>query len=110
MSDTHIQDESEMTEEQLLFHATRRISGKVLGLVFGFLCGFTLWLATIWLVIKGGPNVGQHLGLISQFFPGYSVTFAGSFLGLFYGFAFGFISAWSLGKIYNSVVDMKLKK
>jgi hypothetical protein len=29
---------------------------------------------TIWLVIKGGPNMGQHLQLLGQYFVGYSVS------------------------------------
>ena len=33
-------------------------------------------------MIKGGPNVGQHLGLLRAYYPGYSVTWLGSFVGL----------------------------
>ena len=30
-------------------------------------------------------TVGQHLGLLRSYYPGYSVTWLGSFVGLFYG-------------------------
>ena len=66
-------------------------------------------LATLILVIKGGPNVGAHLGLLNQFFPGYTVTFLGSFVGLFYGFLVGYISGWIVATVYNGVVYFRLR-
>jgi hypothetical protein len=51
--------------------------------------------------LKGGPNVGAHLSLLSVFFPGYRVTFFGSIIGFCYAFAVGFISGVILGAVYN---------
>ena len=42
-----------------------------------------LFIATNWLVIKGGERVGPHLQLLSQYFIGYRVTFLGSFIDFF---------------------------
>jgi ABC-type dipeptide/oligopeptide/nickel transport system permease subunit len=53
--------------------------------------------------LKGGENVGQHLSLLSQFFPGYRVTFLGSLVGFAYAFLTGFIIGVVLGSVYNRV-------
>jgi hypothetical protein len=58
-------------------------------------------------VLKGGPHVGANLQLLNQFFPGYRVTFGGSFLGLMYGFAVGYVSGWIIATVYNWVVLLR---
>ena len=63
------------------------LNAKVLGLVLGLLFGLSIFIATNWLLIKGGENVGAHLQLLNQYFFGYSVSFVGSFIGFAYGFA-----------------------
>lgn len=95
------------SEEQLLYEAIRNINGKILGWVTGLLFGLVLFLATLWLTLKGGEDVGQHLSLLNQFFPGYSVSVLGSFVGLFYGFLTGYLAGWAIGWIYNSIVGRK---
>lgn len=90
-------------DEELLQKAVVRLNEKLLGTVFGVMLGLGLFLATNFLVLKGGPNVGQHLGLLAQFFPGYSVTFIGSLVGFCYAFAAGFAAGAVLGAVYNKV-------
>jgi len=63
--------------------------------------GGGLFLATIILVAKGGPNVGQHLQLLANYFPGYRVTVLGSFVGFVYGFVTGYAIGRFVGFIYN---------
>jgi len=91
------------TEEQQLEHAVILLNGKLLGVVLGFLFGTGLFLATNFLVLKGGPHVGAHLGLLSQFFPGYSVSFWGSIVGFFYMFIVGLLAGIAMGAVYNKV-------
>ncbi len=95
------------SEEQLLKQAVLRLNGSILGLVLGSIAALGIFVATNWLVIKGGEEVGPHLELLSQFFIGYSVTFAGSFIGAAYGFLAGFLSGWFIGWIYNMVVFLR---
>jgi hypothetical protein len=97
----------EEVEEQLLEQAVLRLNGHVLGIVLGIICGLVIFVATNWLVIKGGPVVGPHLGLLSHYFIGYSVTFVGSFVGLLYGFLTGYICGFLVAFIYNRVVLLK---
>jgi len=75
----------------------------VLALVCALMGGIGLFTMTAWLVIKDGTPVGPHLGLLSQYFPGYSVTWGGSFVGLFYSAVVGGVGGWLIAAIYHSV-------
>lgn len=90
-------------EEELLQRAVIRLNEKLLGIVLGTVMGIGLFLVTNLLVLKGGPNVGAHLGLLAQFFPGYSVTFLGSLVGFFWAFIVGFVIGAVFGAVYNKV-------
>jgi hypothetical protein len=87
--------------------AIARIQTGVLTIVFAALGGLGLFLMTGWLVVKDGPNVGAHLRLLGNYFPGYSVTWLGSIIGFFYGAVVGGIIGWSVGTIYNRVVGIR---
>ncbi|MCB9832903.1 MAG: hypothetical protein H6807_10535 [Planctomycetes bacterium] len=78
-----------------------RLNGKAWGIALGMLCGFGLLFATIFLVAKGGEDVGQHLGLLCNYFPGYSVTYGGAFIGFAYAFVVGFAIGRSICLFYN---------
>ena len=84
-----------------------RLNVKILGLVLALLFGSAIFIATNWLIIKGGEPVGPHLQLLSQYFPGYSVTFGGSLIGFIYGAALGGFAGGLLGWIYNGIVMLK---
>jgi ABC-type nitrate/sulfonate/bicarbonate transport system permease component len=90
-------------EEELLEQAVVRLNAKLLGIVLGFLMGLGLFLATNYLILKGGPNVGLHLNLLGQFFPGYTVTFVGSLIGFVYAFVVGYLIGYVIGAVYNKV-------
>ena len=91
-----------MNEEgQKLNAAILRLNGRAWGIAFGLLLGGGLFLATIVLVIKGGPDVGQHLSLLSVFFPGYQVTVLGSLIGFIYAFVLGYALGRLVGTVYN---------
>ena len=94
----------EKADEEKLFSGILWLNVKIFGLALGLLCGLSLFVATNWLVIKGGHPVGPHLRLLSQYFLGYRVTFLGSFIGFAYGFAVGTLSGSLIGWIYNKIV------
>ncbi len=99
--------ETEEVFEEKLQKAVIRLNGNVLGIVLGLVAGLVIFAATNFLVIKGGENVGQHLGLLGNFFYGYSVTFVGSLVGFFYGLLTGYIVGFLIGWIYNSIVNLR---
>lgn len=94
-------------DEEALLKEVIRLSRNVLGLTLGILFAFGIFLATNVLVLKGGPTVGSHLQLLNQYFPGYTVTFAGSFLGAAYCFVVGYVSGWVIAAVYNWVVLLR---
>jgi uncharacterized membrane protein len=80
-----------------------RLNATVQGLVFGTLLGGMIFVATNWLILKGGERVGPHLALLGQFFIGYRVTFVGSLIGLAYGFITGFLAGYLGAMLYNLI-------
>ena len=95
------------TEEQLLGRAIARLQAGMLAIVFGLVSGTGLMVATLWLVIRGGSRVGQHLVLLNNYFPGYRVSWTGSVVGFFYAAAIGAIVGWLIGRLYNAVVALR---
>ena len=80
-----------------------KLNARAWGIALGLLFGCGLFLATIVLVIRGGPNVGPHLGLLGLFLPSYSVSAAGAFVGFAYVFVIGFVLGWLIGSVYNAL-------
>ena len=102
--------------DKKLFEGIFRFQAKTLGLIFGFLFGLAVFIATNWLVIKGGHLnesgeyvVGPHLQLLSQFFIGYRVSFVGSIIGFGYGFSLGTLSGALFAWIYNKIAEFRHK-
>jgi len=83
-----------------------RINARAWGISTGLLLGLGLFLATNALVLKGGAMVGQHLRLLSIYFPGYSVSFVGSLIGFVYAFVLGYGLGRVIGTIYNRVAGI----
>ncbi len=100
--------------DEKLFKGALLFNAKSLGLVLGLLFGLIVFVATNWLLIKGGHInesgeyiVGPHLQLLSQFFIGYRVSFLGSIIGFGYGFAVGTLAGAFFAGIYNKIVEYR---
>ena len=100
-------------ELEELFCATVRLNSQALGLILGLVFGAGLFVATNWLLIKGGPVdaqgrqiIGPHLGLLGQFLIGYRVSFVGSLIGLVYGLVLGSITGSLIAWVYNKVARL----
>jgi hypothetical protein len=91
--------------EQVILTRIVRLNAKIQGTVTGLIAGLVLFLATNWLVLKGGYRVGPHLGLLGQFFIGYRVSFLGSLIGFAYAFVCGFVVGYAVASIYNRIAD-----
>jgi hypothetical protein len=94
-----------------------RLNATVQAIVVGIVAGLAVFVATNWLILKGGHIgpvgeriVGPHLSLLSQFFIGYRVTFSGSLIGFAYGFLSGFLVGYFVARLYNFMVDFREKK
>ena len=95
-------DETVRDQEQAEAYVLR-LNGRAWSLAIGTLCGLALFVATIVLVMRGGEDVGSHLGLLSVYFPFYDVTLLGSVIGFAYAFVVGYLSTAILCRVYNRV-------
>ncbi len=100
--------------DEKLFKGALLFNAKVLGLILGLIFGLVIFIATNWLLIKGGHIdasgeyvVGPNLQLLSQFFIGYRVSFFGSIIGFAYGFGLGTLTGALFAAIYNKIVDLR---
>jgi len=93
--------------ERELRAAVLRLNARAWGVAVGLLLGTGLFLATNFLVLKGGPVVGPHLGLLGVYLPGYRVTFVGSLVGFAYLFVIGYLLGRLIGTVYNVLVDAR---
>jgi len=105
MSESVKNDEHDQEAEwALINHAVARLRASVMALVFSLTAGTGLFIATAWLVIRGGEQVGPTLGLLRHYLPGYSVTWPGAFVGFFYLMVIGGVTGWVVAFIYNQIV------
>ena len=91
-------------EWALINEAVARLRASVMAVVFALTSGTGLFVATAWLVIRGGPQVGATLGLLRNYLPGYSVTWPGAFIGFVYAALLGGVVGWVVAFIYNQIV------
>lgn len=91
-------------EDIALQNAMLQLNGRAWGIAIGLLFGLGLFVATNVLVIRGGPQVGPHLSLLSIYLPGYSVTFLGSVIGFVYLFVIGYAVGRLIGAAYNKMI------
>ena len=87
-----------------LQQALLRLNARAWGIAFGLLLGGGLFIATVVLVMRGGENVGQHLGLLRVFFPGNSISYAGAIIGFIYAFVVSYAFGRLVGSAYNFLV------
>ena len=108
-----VNEDEEYLEEGGEACSTDSLSPEILGKVFcrmdklafavavGAVSGLMVFIATIWLVFKGGAVVGPHLSLLSIYFVGYSVSVKGSFIAFAYSFSWGFLFGWLFAYLRN---------
>ncbi len=96
--------DADLVQADNVVAAVRRLNARAWGITGGLLFGGGLFAATIFLVVKGGPNMGQHLGLLSTYFPGYQVSVVGGLIGFVYAFVIGYGGGRVVGTVYNRMV------
>lgn len=84
-----------------------RLDAMAQAISAGVLLGLGIFVATNWLVLKGGDVIGPNLALLAQFCPGYRVTFLGSLIGFAYGLLYGGVAGYAVSALYNRVLDAR---
>lgn len=82
-----------------------RLDPLALGVSLGSIAGALLFLATAVLLIKGGPIIGPRLGLLDNFFLGYSVTWVGALIGMIEAAIGGFVLGYAVALCRNWIID-----
>jgi protoporphyrinogen oxidase len=98
---THVVDE-------VMEGAFPKLDPVSLGLSLGTVIGVGLMLATWFLLLRGGDASGKTLTLLSQFYPGYTITAVGGLLGLIYGLLTGFLLGWGYAFLRNAATALYL--
>lgn len=99
--------QNEVWPEDAVLTRLLRLNAVLTGVVTGILVGLAIFVATNWLILKGGPVVGPHLALLGQFFIGYRISFVGSLIGFGYGLVCGFAGGFAAAWIHNHVVTYR---
>jgi hypothetical protein len=94
------------SQEAALQDVMLQLNGRAWGIAIGLLLGGGLFVATNFLVLKGGAQIGPHLALLGVYLPGYRVTFAGSLIGFVYLFVIGYGVGRVMGMVYNRMVTI----
>lgn len=90
--------------ELIVMAAFARLHALALAVAVGCVAGLALWGGTAFLLLRGAPHgyaVGTHLALMSNYLPGYVVSWPGSFIGLIYGFIAGALLGLVVAAVWN---------
>ena len=91
-------------DQVLLMVAFARVDALALAVAMGTVCAIGLFLLSAVLLIKGAPPgvpVGTHLGLLGAYWPGYTITWAGSLIGAVYAGASGALIGFVWAVLWN---------
>jgi protoporphyrinogen oxidase len=86
------------------------ISGPALGSALGLLGALQLFLTTNWLVLRGTASESSTAALMTNYLPGYSVSFVGSLDGGIQLFAAIFVGALLFSGLYNAIAKRRARK
>lgn len=102
------QEQDSDATQKIIVRSLARLDGTALGIALGLLFGLTVFLATNFLIYKGGDVIGPNLALLGQFFIGYEVSYSGSVIGMIYGIMAGFVVGWLIAFFRNLAVSVYL--
>ena len=100
-------EKARMEETEVLARTVAKLRAGVMAVVFGMVGGAGIFLATVWLLVRGGEDVGRHLELLNNYLLGYSVTWCGAIVGLAWGLLIGAVVGWLIAWIYNIVAGRR---
>ena len=92
---------------ELVRDAFARYDAVALGAALGGVAAGGLFLATVALLVQGGPNVGANLAVLGNYLPGFSVSWLGALWGSAEAGLAGFGFGWLLAKLINLVIALE---
>ena len=103
-------DEAESSNPQIpqsLGLAFAPLHKRALGIAVGTACGLAIAVVTILFIATGRPDT-INLGLLNQFFWGYTPTWPGVLIGFWWGFLAGFVAGWFLAFCRNAAIAVSI--
>lgn len=88
--------------------AFAHLDPQALGIACGLVAGLLIYLATAIPLLRGGAEVGPNLYLLSQYFIGYRITWAGAAVGFAYACFAGFIFGYAFAVFRNALIHTYL--
>jgi hypothetical protein len=101
--DTHRRRQVQLTRN-IVRKEFARMDKLAFATAVGSVAGLTFFVATVWLLIRGGPNPGANLQLLAQYFVGYTVSYPGALIAFAYSFWWGFLFGWLFAYLRNLMV------
>lgn len=89
-----------------LMQTTLRLSGRHLGISLGAVVAIGLMVTTSWLVIRGTAGESVHAMLLTNYLPGYSVSYLGGLIGAVQLFVITYIICLIFSWIYNTIAHV----
>ncbi|GJM15173.1 MAG: hypothetical protein DHS20C13_05000 [Thermodesulfobacteriota bacterium] len=84
-----------------IIRAFSKLDKLAFATALGIVAGMAVFVATIFLILKGGNVIGPNLNLLGQYFIGYTVSIKGAFIGFGYSFLWAFIFGWLFAYLRN---------
>jgi len=98
---------SESLEPQLVL-AFAPLHKRAFGIAIGSAVGLLVAAATVIVLLRGPEGEEIRLGLLSQYFYGYSVSWPGVLVGFGWAFVAGFTAGWFLAFVRNLIVGVSV--
>ncbi|HEY2805912.1 MAG TPA: hypothetical protein VGI92_08640 [Gemmatimonadales bacterium] len=87
--------------------AFRPLHKRGFGIALGAASGLFVFAATAILLLRHEPDA-IRLGILCEYFYGYTVSWAGAFIGLAWGFFAGYVAGWFAAFVRNFVMAASL--
>lgn len=86
-----------------LLHAFAPMHKLAFGVAVGGMIALVVLITTVFHAVVR-PAAAPNIGLLAQYFYGYTVTVPGAFVGSFWGFVSGFVTGWFVAFTRNLVI------
>jgi hypothetical protein len=95
------------SKDEDLLGVTLYFDGNYLGLALGSIVGLGLFVTTSWLILRGTAAESMNALLLTNYLPGYSVTYMGGLIGAVEVFVITYLVCRFFSWIYNRVAALR---
>jgi len=95
------------SRDEDLLGITLYFDGNYLGLALGAIVALGLFVTTSWLVLRGTAGESMNALLLTNYLPGYSVSYTGGLLGAVEVFGITYLVCRLFSWIYNRVAALR---